>query len=65
MPVNEDVPQLLVNARYLLFLNLSMDGSTQVIGGDQGAVRITKEGAREGESLEKAKASVEVCRARD
>ena len=55
----------LVNARYLLFLSTAMDGSLQVIGGDQGAVRITSDGARVGESLDKARSSVEVCRARD
>lgn len=59
----EDVPQLLVNGRYLLFLATAMDGSLQVIGGDRGAVRITKAGARLGEPLDQALASVEVCRA--
>ena len=60
----EDVPKLMVNGRYLLFLATAMDGSLQVIGGDAGAVRITPEGAKIGETLEQARASVEVCRAK-
>lgn len=58
----EDVPRLLVNGRYLLFLAPALDGTLQVIGGDFGAVRITPEGSRIGETLDKATASVEVCR---
>lgn len=58
----EDVPRLMVNGRYLLFLATAMDGSLQVIGGEHGAVRITSPGARVGEPLERVRASVEVCR---
>ena len=42
-----------------------MDGKEKIIGGDQGAVRITPEGARIGETRVEAAASVEVCRAQD
>ena len=58
----EDVPKLMVNGRYLLFLATAMDGKLQVVGGEAGAVRITKDGARVGETLEAATSSVEVCR---
>ena len=61
----EDVPQLMTKGRYLLFIATAMDGKDKIIGGDQGAVRITKEGARIGESLAHATASVEVCRAKE
>ncbi len=60
----EDVPKLMVNGRYLLFIATAMDGKDKIVGGDQGAVRITKAGARRGETLEAATASVEVCRAK-
>ena len=60
----EDVPNLMVNGRYLLFLAPDMDGKLTVIGGEQGAVRITKQGAKIGETLESATTSVEVCRVR-
>ncbi len=59
----EDVPPLLENARYLLFVAPDLEGRLVVIGGDQGAIRITPEGARKGETEAKALASVEVCRA--
>ncbi len=55
-----DTPNLLTNARYLLFLH-PQDGRLQVQGGDQGAVRLTRDGARRGVSLEQALASVEGC----
>lgn len=58
----EDVPNLMVNGRYLLFLAPNMEGDLTVIGGEQGAVRITKEGARIGETMTEALTSVEVCR---
>jgi len=58
----EDVPKLMVNGRYLLFVAPDMEGRLIVMGGDQGAVRITPKGARVGERLEEALASVEVCR---
>ena len=58
----EDVPKLMVNGRYLLFVATAMDGKDKIVGGDQGAVRITRPGARIGETLAEATASVEVCR---
>jgi hypothetical protein len=61
----EDVPKLMVNGRYLLFIATAMDGKDKIVGGDQGAVRITAEGSRVGETLAEATASVEVCRAQD
>ena len=61
----EDVPKLMVNGRYLLFIATAMDGKDKIIGGDQGAVRITPRGARVGETLEEATSSVEVCRAKN
>jgi len=59
----EDVPKLMVNGEYLLFIATALDGKDKIIGGDQGAIRITKEGARIGETRAEATASVEVCRA--
>jgi hypothetical protein len=60
----EDVPQLMVNGQYLLFLAPGLtDARLQVIGGEFGAVRITPQGARVGETLGRALKTVEVCRA--
>ena len=60
----EDVPQLMVNGEYLLFLAPGLnDARLQVVGGDFGAVRITPRGARIGEPLERALKTMEVCRA--
>lgn len=58
----EDSPTLLANATYLLFLGEDAAGRLTVYGGDQGAVRILPEGARTGETLAQARASVAVCR---
>lgn len=60
----EDVPKLLENAQYLLFVALDPQGRAVVIGGDAGAVRILPEGSDKGEPLDVALRSVEVCRAR-
>lgn len=57
----EDVPELLSNATYLLFLS-HVDGDLQVIGGDQGAVRIGTRDEQAGEPKQKALSTVEVCR---
>ena len=57
----EDEPTLLVNGRYLLFLD-EVDGDTRVIGGDQGWIRILPTTNSRGESLQDALRSVEVCR---
>lgn len=64
----EDVPDLLENGRYLLFLAPDDAGRLVVIGGEQGVVRIS--GARSrtsgtfdrGEALEHALETVEACR---
>jgi len=58
--VVEHAPKLLVDARYLLFVSDRGD----VVGGEQGAIRITPAGAHVGESLETALQSVEACRAK-
>lgn len=58
----EDVPNLLVNAQYLLFIN-HVDGQQRIVGGDQGAVRILPQPSSRGQTLDSALASVEVCRA--
>ena len=55
-----DTPNLMEGGRYLLFLDPE-DGQLRVLGGEQGAVRITREGARRGMSLEAALATVEAC----
>lgn len=60
----EDVPLLLENAQYLLFLAPDAEGRLVVVGGEQGAARILPEGSSKGEPLAAALASVEVCRAR-
>ena len=62
----EDVPSLMVNGGYLLLLAPRMDDErAHVQGGEAGAVRLTPEGARVGETREQALASVEVCRAKE
>ena len=58
----EDVPNLLVNAQYLLFID-PVNGQQRIVGGDQGAVRILPQPSPRGQTLEAALASVEVCRA--
>lgn len=55
-----ETPVLVEGGRYLLFLQPE-DGRLHVHGGEQGAVRITREGARRGVSLEAALGSVEAC----
>ena len=57
-----DAPTVLTNGRYLLFLS-QRDGQWHVQGGEQGALRITPEGARVGMPLSKALAAVEGCHA--
>ena len=57
----EDVPDLMANARYLLFLGTGPSGRLEVLGGDQGHIRILKGGVRS-ETRADALASVEVCR---
>ncbi len=56
----EHSPRLLEDARYLLFVSDRGD----VVGGEQGAIRVTPRGAHVGETVEQARASVEVCRAK-
>jgi len=57
----EDVPELLGNTTYLLFLD-AVGASFQVIGGDQGAIRVARRPGERGEPLADVLASVEVCR---
>lgn len=59
----EDVPELMINARYLLFLH-EVDGGLQIIGGEQGAVRVARRATEQGERLEALLEELEVCRAR-
>lgn len=59
----EDVPELMSNARYLLFLH-EVDGGLQIIGGEQGAVRIARSATEQGERIEALLEELEVCRAR-
>ncbi|NCG19165.1 MAG: hypothetical protein GWP91_09145 [Rhodobacterales bacterium] len=59
----EDVPNLLVNGTYLLFLD-QVDGLWQIVGGDQGAVRLQTDRQRMGETATEALGSVEVCHAK-
>ena len=58
----EDVPNLLTNGEYLLFLGADPGGELVVFGGDQGAVRITPANSLKGETRAAALSSVEVCR---
>lgn len=58
----EDVPELLGNSTYLLFL-AETDGELRVVGGEQGAVRIAERTGQKGEPLARALSSVEVCHA--
>ena len=57
----EDVPNLMVNGQYLLFLGPGGSGQLEVLGGAQGHIRILQNG-RNAETREEALASVEVCR---
>ncbi len=57
----EDVPELLGNTTYLLFLDAVGEGF-QVIGGDQGAIRVARRPGERGEPVADVLASVEVCR---
>lgn len=57
----EDVPQLIENGRYLLFLQ-RVQGRWHVTGGEQGAVRLTPPGSRYGETEADALKTLEVCR---
>lgn len=59
----EDVPELMTNARYLLFLH-EIDGGLQIIGGERGAVRIARSETEQGERLDALLEELEVCRAR-
>ncbi len=59
----EHTPRLIENGRYLLFLS-QIGGRWFVTGGEQGAVRITPQGARIGETQEEALLSAEACRAK-
>jgi len=61
--VVEDVPDLAVDARYLLFLERAEDGSLYVVGGDAGAVLIAPSEGGPGEAYISALASVGSCRA--
>ena len=63
----EDVPDLIENATYLLFLAPDELGRLTVIGGEQGYIRINgsaskNSGSFRGETLEQALKTVEVCR---
>jgi hypothetical protein len=57
----EDVPELLGNTTYLLFLHATGEGF-EVIGGDAGAVRVARRPGERGEPIADVLASVEVCR---
>lgn len=57
----EDVPELDVDGRYLLFLSRNEAGSWQVIGGEQGAVRIQPPQGGDGERFVDALVSVGRC----
>lgn len=59
----EDVPNLLVNGTYLLFLD-QIHGSWQIVGGEQGAVRLQTGRQHVGETVPEALSSVEVCHAK-
>lgn len=62
----EDVPDLEIGATYLLFLGRTAEG-WNVLGGDQGAVRVVTPGTvgfGDGEPLSAVLASVEGCHAR-
>jgi len=56
----EDTPRLIENGRYLLFLQ-PIEGRWFVTGGEQGAIRLTPQGARVGETEADALASVGAC----
>lgn len=58
-----DTPNLMANGRYLLFLH-PQEGVLHLQGGEQGALRITRDGARRGVSVEKALELVEGCHGR-
>ncbi len=57
----EDVPDLSVDGRYLLFLRRADDGSFSVLGGDQGAARVQAPTGGAGERFIDALASVGRC----
>jgi hypothetical protein len=57
----EDVPELLGNTTYLLFLEATANGY-EVVGGEGGATRIARRPGERGEPIADALASVEVCR---
>jgi len=68
----EDVPELLGNTTYLLFLDAiesttsspgkASDSSFHVVGGEQGAIRVARRAGERGEPLADVLASVEMCR---
>lgn len=60
----EHTPQLLEGARYLLFLAPHPERGLQVLGGEQGAVRIAARPGEPGESLAGALRSLGDCRGR-
>lgn len=60
--VVEDVPNLRIDSRYLLFLERLDDGSLQVVGGDAGAVLVAPSEGGDGESYIGALASIGSCR---
>jgi len=57
----EDVPNLRMDGRYMLFLRDNPDGSYSVLGGDQGAVLVAPPAGGEGEAFIEALASVGRC----
>ncbi len=59
----EDVPDLQIDGRYLLFLQQSPAGAWFVVGGEQGAVRVQPPAGGDGERFIDALASVGDCRA--
>lgn len=59
----EDVPELLTNTQYVLFL-YETDNGLQIIGGEQGAQRVARSATEKGMTLEAIRKELEVCRAR-
>lgn len=59
----EDVPQLEAEAHYLLFLGKLPERTFEVLGGEQGAIRIATGTSWNGESLPQILSSLEGCHA--
>jgi hypothetical protein len=57
----EDVPNLAIDGRYLLFLRRSDDGSYSILGGHQGAVQVQPPTGGAGERFIDALSSVGRC----